>query len=192
MQSGALPNLFESALYCIKGVWSLTTNVYLYFSACKLRSKGKGDRREPIPPVSQVPPVGEIDTFLHQKSGCKKASTYGKNNFASGCGGQKSKTLPNVFESAPSAEKGKGERSDAEAEWSEANPSRFQVPPVGEIDAFFHHRSGCKKASTCGKTHFAFGCGGQRCGYDIKILTFYNNVNVFGSRQGLLKVTKGN
>ena len=60
----------------------------IYFSACKLRSKGKGDRREPIPPDFQVPPVGEIDTFLHHKSGCKKASTYGKTHFAFGCGGQ--------------------------------------------------------------------------------------------------------
>jgi hypothetical protein len=30
-------------------------------------------------------------------------------------------------------------------------PSRFQVPPVGEIDTFLHHKSGCKKASTYGK-----------------------------------------
>ena len=36
------------------------------------------------------------------------------------------------------------------------------MPPVGEIDAFLHHKSGCKKASTYGKTHFAFGCGGQK------------------------------
>jgi len=70
------------------------------FSACKLRSKGKGDRREPIPPVSQLPPVGEIDAFLHHKSGCKKASTYGKTHFASGCGGQKARHF-RIFSRVP-------------------------------------------------------------------------------------------
>ena len=32
-----------------------------YFSACKLRSKGKGDRTGANPDRFQVPPVGEID-----------------------------------------------------------------------------------------------------------------------------------
>ena len=36
-----------------------------------------------IPPVFQVPPVAAIDTFLHHRSGCKKASTYGKMNLPS-------------------------------------------------------------------------------------------------------------
>ena len=75
-----------------------------YFSACKLRSKGKGDRREPIPPVSQLPPVGEIDAFLQHKSGCKKASTYGKTHFASGCGGQKARHF-RIFSRVPLGER---------------------------------------------------------------------------------------
>ena len=124
MQSGALPNLFESALYCIKGVWSLTTNVYLYFSACKLRSKGKGDRREPIPPVSQVPPVGEIDTFLHHRSGCKKASTYGKMNLPPVAAVKKARHY-RMFSRVPPRQR-KGKASGAMRKQSGAKP----IPPV--------------------------------------------------------------
>ena len=72
MQCGALPNLFESALYCIKGVWSTTTNVYLYFSACKLRSKGKGDRRKPIPPVFKYRLLPRLILFYTTSLAVKK------------------------------------------------------------------------------------------------------------------------
>ncbi len=55
-----------------------------YFSACKLRSKGKDERSDVNPSLGfQVPPVAAIDTFLHHRSGCKKASTYGKMNLPS-------------------------------------------------------------------------------------------------------------
>ena len=56
---------------------------------------------KPIPPVSQLPPVGELDTFLHHKSGCKKASTYGKTHFAFGCGGQKARHF-RIYSRVPS------------------------------------------------------------------------------------------
>ena len=39
----------------------LETTSYIIFSACKLRSKGKGDRTGANPDRFQVPPVGEID-----------------------------------------------------------------------------------------------------------------------------------
>ena len=55
-----------------------------YLSACKLRSKGKDERSDVNPSLGfQVPPVAAIDTFLHHRSGCKKASTYGKMNLPS-------------------------------------------------------------------------------------------------------------
>ena len=39
---------------------------------------------KPIPLLGfQAPPVVAIDTFLHHRSGCKKASTYGKMNLPS-------------------------------------------------------------------------------------------------------------
>ena len=40
----------EEILFCIKWV-VMYHHVYLNFFACKLRSKGKGNRREPIPPL---------------------------------------------------------------------------------------------------------------------------------------------
>ena len=54
-----------------------------------MSSFGGGNRRKPIPPlVFKYRLWRAIDTFLHLRSGCKKASTYGKMNFAVGCGGQ--------------------------------------------------------------------------------------------------------
>ena len=80
MQCGALPNLFESALYCIKGVWSTTTNVYLYFSACKFRSKGKGDRREPIPLlIYSISKIMSVDNGVFEQCRQMYLFTMGKN-----------------------------------------------------------------------------------------------------------------
>ena len=96
-----------------------------YFSTCKLRSKGKGDRREPIPPppVFQVPPVGEIDTFLHHRSGCKKASTYGKTHFAFGCGGQKARHFRMFSRVPPQRERERrAERCGSRVERSQSLP----------------------------------------------------------------------
>ena len=48
------------------------------------RAEGKDERSDVNPSLGfQVPPVAAIDTFLHHRSGCKKASTYGKMNLPS-------------------------------------------------------------------------------------------------------------